>query len=204
VLWAIGFALGSQSPSNDDPSSKIVSWYNSSSHQNSQVIAFFMIALGVLCMIGFVSGLRDRMAAAEGRSGNLSGLAFGAGIAYASLLLTAVALFVAPAFLAEDTGAKTLDPNTYRMLSDAGYTLWFSAAGIGALTVWATSAVALRRGLLPRWFAWFGVLCGIVQLIGGIFFIPALIYWLWILIASALLARSPVAAEPAVGAAPSA
>ncbi len=204
VLFAIGFELGSQSPSTDDPTSKIVSWYNSSSHQNSQIIAFFLIALGIMCMIGFVSALRDRMDAAQGGGGNLSGLAFGAGIAYVSLLLTAVALFVAPAFLATDTGTKTLDPNTYRMLSDAGYTIWFAAAGIGALTVWSTSALALRTGLLPRWFAWFGVLCGIVQLVGGIFFIPALIYWLWILVASVLLARSPATAatETAVGVAP--
>lgn len=57
----------------------------------------------------------------------------------------------------------------------------------GALVVWATSAVALRTGLLPRWFGWLGILVGIIQLF-AVFFIPAFAYWAWILVAALLLA----------------
>jgi hypothetical protein len=56
----------------------------------------------------------------------------------------------------------------------------------GALVVWATSAVALRTGLLPRWFGWLGILVGIIQLFAILFF-PVFAYWGWIVVAAALL-----------------
>src|SRR5207249_4753880 len=63
-------------------------------------------------------------------------------------------------------------------------------AGRTSIVVWATSAVALRTGLLPRWFGWLGILVGILQLF-AIFFIPAFIYWGWILVAAVLLVWRP-------------
>jgi hypothetical protein len=39
---------------------------------------------------------------------------------------------------------------------------------------------------MPRWFGWFGILAGVVQLFGILFF-PLFAFWLWVLIASVLL-----------------
>jgi hypothetical protein len=78
------------------------------------------------------------------------------------------------------------------VLNDMGYQCWVVGAVIGAIVVWATSAVALRTGLLPRWFGWLGILVGVVQLF-ALFFFPILLFWLWILVTGALLTwRNPV------------
>ena len=62
---------------------------------------------------------------------------------------------------------------------------------------WATSAAALRTGLLPRWFAWLGILVGIIQLF-AIFFFPAFVYWAWILVAAILLLSRPAASTRSI------
>jgi hypothetical protein len=84
------------------------------------------------------------------------------------------------------------------LVNDLGYVVWVGAVIVAALLVWATSAIALRSGLLPKWFAWLGVLAGILQLL-AIFFVPVFIFWGWILITSLLLVfRSATARTPAV------
>jgi hypothetical protein len=196
ILWAIAFALAGNSPSTDDSDAKIVSWYASKSHQNREVIGFFLFLVGVLCLIGFLSAMRGQLEKAEGAGGAVSRLAFGSGLVSATLWLGAVVFFTAPGFAASDTGASDLAPDTYRLFSDAGYQLWISAAVVGAVTVWAVSALALRTGVLPRWFAWIGIVAGVVQL-AAVFFVPALAFWVWVLIAGALLTWRRVEVVPA-------
>jgi magnesium-transporting ATPase (P-type) len=139
---------------------------------------------------------------AEGEPGRLTALAYGAGVASAVLWFIAVSLFSVAAFAANDTGKFHLDPNTYRLIQDFGYMAWVGAVIVAALTVWSTSAIALRSGLLPKWFAWIGVVAGILQLF-AIFFIPAFIFWGWVIVASLLLTwrragRRPVASSATV------
>ena len=62
--------------------------------------------------------------------------------------------------------------------------------------VWATSAVAFKTGVLPRWFAWVGVVVGVICL-AAIVFVPAFVYWAWILVASLLLLRRHAGASTA-------
>jgi hypothetical protein len=130
--------------------------------------------------------LRARLSAIEGAPFRLSTLVFGAGVASAVMWALGGIMFSAPAFTAADTGATDVLPSTYRIIQNAGYLTWVAAAAIGSVTVWAASALILRGGVLPRWFGWFGMLAGVLQLL-GFFFIPLFIFWLWVLIASLLL-----------------
>jgi hypothetical protein len=194
VIWAIAFVFGEESPDTSDSDAQIASWFASNSHQNNQIIGYFLFLAGTLCVIGFFAALRERMAAA-GHS-EMGALAFGAAIASTVMSLVAITMFTAPAFLASDTRSTDVLPSTYRMLDDMGYTCWVAGATIGAIVVWATSAVALRTGLLPRWYGWLGVLVGVVQLF-AIFFVPILLWWLWILVTGALLTfRRTAVTEP--------
>jgi hypothetical protein len=170
----------------------------SHSHQVKQILTFFVFMAGVLLFLGFLAALRGRLAAAEGPGGSLAGLVFGAGIASATLWSVAIALFTAPAFMTNDTSPGTLDPKTYRMIGDLGYEVWIAAVVVGAVVVLATSALTLRTGVLPRWFGWLGLLVGVILLL-ALFFVPAFVYWGWIVVAAALLTWLPArVASPAV------
>jgi hypothetical protein len=195
VVMAAGFVLAANGPGSSDSDTKITTWYTSSSHQYTQTIGFLGFAIGVLCLIGFLTALRQRTAAAEGTPGVMSQLAFGAGIVSAGLFTMALGLFAVPAFLAIDTSASDIAPAAYRMIYTAAVVSWVAATMIGALTVSATAAVAFRTSFLPRWFAWLSAVVGIVQLL-GFFFIPGFIFWAWILIVAILLVRRGAAASP--------
>jgi hypothetical protein len=196
VLWAIAFVYGNDSPDTNDSNAKITTWLASNSHQNSQITGFFLFLAGTLCVIGFFAAVRERMAA--GGYPDTGALTLGAGVASAVMGLLAITLFTAPSFVASDTSSTDVLPSTFRVLNDMGYMCWVASAAIGAIVVWATSAVALRTGLLPRWYGWLGVLVGIVQLF-AIFFIPILLWWLWILVTGALLTLRRAAVTAPLG-----
>jgi magnesium-transporting ATPase (P-type) len=197
VCWIVTFSIGGNAPDTNDSDAKIVAFYTSHSHQVRDIVVFFIFLAGILFLLGFLAALRSRLVVAEGAPGRLTALGFGSGVASAALFSIAMAVFTSPAFAANDTGKFRLDPNTYRLVNDLGYVVWVGAVIVAALLVWATSAIALRSGLLPKWFAWLGVLAGILQLL-AIFFVPVFIFWGWILITSLLLLfRSAAGRTPA-------
>ena len=193
----VGFAINSGSPDTNDSDAKISSYLASHSHQVRSLVGFFLFLAGILFLLVFFWVLRARLAAAEGGPGRLAALAYGSGVASAVLWLAAAIFFSGPSVAANDT-SKFHDPNGYRLMSDIGYQFWVAAVVIGALVVWTTSAVVLRRGLLPRWFGWLGILVGVLLLL-AVFFIPAFIYMGWILVTAILLAWRVGEAQPAAG-----
>jgi hypothetical protein len=134
----------------------------------------------------------------EGPPGRLSTLVFGSGVASAIMWVLGGILFTAPALTASSTSAVDVLPSTFRMLQNAGYLSWVVAAAIGSVMVWAVSALVLRGSVMPRWFGWFGILAGVLQLL-GFFFFPLFVFWLWVLIASVLLTISAPAGAGAEG-----
>lgn len=186
VCWIVAFAIAGDNPDTGGSDAKIVSYYASSSNQHLQIVGFFVFLAGVLLLLAFLSALRARLVAAEGAPGRLTALAFGSGAVSAVLWVLAITCFIGPAFAANDTSKFKLDPNTYRLIQDLGYGFWIAAVIVAAPLVWATSAVALRAGLLPKWYAWLAVLAGVLQLF-AIFFVPAFIFWGWVLFSSLLL-----------------
>jgi len=197
VGMVIGFGLITSSPSTNDSDDKIAAYYASHSHQVKTLVSFFVFLAGLLILLVFFSALRARLVQAEGGLGRLGALAYGAGVASVVLWVGSIALFDGPGLTANDTSKFQLDPNTFRLVNDTAYEFWVAAVIVGAVAVWATSAVALRTGLLPRWFGWLGILVGVIQLF-AIVFVPVFVYWGWLLLASALLTlrslRSPVVA----------
>jgi hypothetical protein len=189
ILMVIAFLVsGVSSPDSGDSETKIASYLSSDSHQNRNFAAFFIFVAGVLFMLVFFSVLRSRLAAAEGPGGQLAQLAFGSGVASAALWIGTVSFFVAPLAVASDRGTLKDPGGIYALSNDGGYLLWVGAVVLGALVVWATSAVVLKTGMLPRWFGWVGVVVGVICLF-AIFFVPAFVYWAWILVGSLLLLR---------------
>jgi len=47
-----------------------------------------------------------------------------------------------------------LDPNTYRILNDLGYGMWFSGTTVAGVIVLSTALLSLKAGILPKWLTW--------------------------------------------------
>lgn len=195
VLWIIAFAVTSGSPDSGDADTKIIDYYANSGHRTRDIVGLFLVLAASLFFIWFLAALRSRLAAAEGGVGALTSSAFGAGIATTVLWFSGIALFVSPSLARSDTSKFVLNANTYRMLNDAGFALWFGGTTIAAVTVVATAVLSLRAGVLPKWLAWLSfVVAG--TLLVAFMFIPILIFLGWVLVVSVVLAwkRAP---EPA-------
>ncbi len=182
----VGFLFVLTQPETKDPDAKIVAYFAQHTHQVRGVVGFFVFFAGILFLLAFLSSLRERLLAAEGQSGRLSTLAFGAGIASLPLWGVSMLLANAASFAAGESSNFRLDPNTYRLLADTAYFAWVAALIVSAVVVWATSALALRTGVLPRWYGLLGILAGVVQLF-GLFLFPFLVWWLWIVLTAVLL-----------------
>jgi len=96
----------------------------------------------------------------------------------------------AASFASSETSTFRIDPNTFRLLADTAYFAWVAAVFVSSLVVWGTSAIALRTGVLPGWYARLGILAGVVQLF-GFFFFPFFVWWLWIIVTAILLISRP-------------
>jgi hypothetical protein len=198
----IGVMFALNQPQNNDSDAKIVAYFAKHTHQVQGIVGFFVFLAGILFLLAFLTALRERLLAAEGQPGRLSALAFGAGIASLPLWATSMLLANAANFASNESSNFHLDPNTFRLLADTAYYAWVAALIVSSVVVWATSIVALRTAMLPRWYARLGILVGIVQLF-GLFFFPFFIWWLWIITTSVLLltrrALAPAAvAQPAL------
>ena len=198
----VGVIFALNQPQDKDSNTKIVAYFADHTHRVHGVVGFFVFLAGLVLLLTFLATLRERLLKAEGEPGRLSALAFGAGIA--SLPLWAVSMLLADgaSFAANESSSFRLDPNTFRLLADTAYFAWVAAAMISSVVVWATSAVALRTAVLPRWYGRIGVLAGVVQLF-GFFFFPFFVWWLWLIVTSILLVRRPTAvparvAQPAL------
>jgi hypothetical protein len=197
VLVVVGFIVAGNSPDTDASNAKIAAYLTKNSNQTRNIVSFFILMVAMLALLGFFASLRARLARAEGESGGAAALTLGAGVASTVFLIVAIGLFIAPVITADDASKFPVDPAIWRFSQDTGYLFWISSAVAGALAAWATAAVTLRTGALPRWFAWFSIVAGIISLAAFLFF-PTFVYWLWILVTSIVLTVRPVVSERAV------
>lgn len=184
----VGVMLVLNQPQTKDSNAKITAYFADHSHRVQGAVGFFVFLAGILFLLAFLGTLRDRLLTAEGRPGRLTALAFGAGIASLPLWGISMLLANAVSLTAGESSSFTLDPDTFRLLSVASYFTWVAALFVSAVLVWTTSAVALQTGVLPRWYAVAGIVAGVVQLFGLLFF-PFFVWWLWIAVTSLLLVR---------------
>ena len=83
-----------------------------------------------------------------------------------------------------------LDPNTRRMIEDAGFLILASGAIAAMLLLVAVAIAALRFRAFPRWLGWTSVVAApLLPLAVG--FIGFLVLFVWVLAASAALALRP-------------
>jgi len=200
VTFVIGLILVSNSPDNNDTDAQVVAWYADHGHRLGVLIGAYFLAFCGLFFLWFVSGLRQRLRAAEGPGGRLANVALGGAILFVGML------WVGAAALGAIPGAESLGDSS--PLSTADIARFVPSIGFGAILIFgafgaiamidATSIVAMRTGILPKWFAWLGFVAAIVLLF-AVIFLPMVALPIWLLAASYVFFKLPsIEAEPVV------
>ena len=187
ALWLITFfAVVGDTAESGDSDAQILAYYADDGNRHKEIAAFFLVLAASLFFVWFVAVLRGRLAQAEGRAGGWTMAAFGAGLVAAALWIVADMFFFVTTLAVDDSSKFHLDANTFRLISDAGYMVWFSATTIAATTVGATALLSLKEQIVPKWIAWLSLVVAATMLV-AFFFIPFLIFLGWVLVVSIVL-----------------
>jgi hypothetical protein len=193
VLWVVAIAIVAGGAGDTDE--EILSYYEDSGNRNKEITAFFLILAAGLFYLWFLAVLRSRLRLREGEPGTGSALVLASGSVSAALFFVFAYLSSAPAW-ATSQDDFTLDPNTYRLITDMGYGVWVGGQFAAIVAVLAASYVALRTGAFPSWVGWIGFLVAVLLLF-AFAFIPFFVFLGWITLLSVLMAWRPEpAAEP--------
>jgi hypothetical protein len=159
-FWIAAIALiSNQAKGSKGP--KILASYQA--HSNGILLASLLWSIGVLLFIWFLGTLRTHYAAVEGGTGRLTNLAWGGGLIASGIALLIPAGDVVGALNKNDidaSGAAVLHHLTDGFFVGAEYAL--------PVLFFASAALALRYGALPKWLGWLSLVIGVVLLIGPI------------------------------------
>lgn len=178
-------ALGVSGTGPGDTPEEVAEWYADDGNRGAAFFVFFLLAGAALALLWFLGALRGVLVRAEGDPARWTALAFGAGVASATLLLASASLYITPASSAGQDEFP-FDPSTANALANAGFALLACSTMTGALVALGTSIVAHRTGLLPRWLALTGFVVAPLLLFAVLFF-PLFLWLAWVLAVSLVL-----------------
>ena len=163
---------------------------------------FLLTAAAALALLLFTSDLGSRLrrvlpGAIDARDGDgssdaVAALAKSAGAVSSALLLVAAAFFFAPASASSEEQFE-VSGELGNLFSNAGYACLVGAFMALGLFVVTLCLAGRRRGLLPSWLAWSGLVLGAIQVVAFLF-LPMVALLLWVLVAGIVLMMRP---EPA-------
>jgi len=186
VLVVVGTILLVQESIDEDTDEQIRSYYADSGNRDTETVGFFLVAVGVLFFLWFISVLRSRLSSAEPEAKSLSSLAFGAGSTAAALLIGAAVFLAGTSWAVEIDNDFVVDPNQARFAVTTGYVLLMGAVLVNCVVVMATSVLALRTAVLPNWLGWVGF-AAVVLAIVEVFLLPVFIIPVWVVVVSVVL-----------------
>jgi hypothetical protein len=158
ILSIIGFAIVIPKPPDVDSSAAVIAAYYVD-HQDALRAGLTMVGIGIFFYIWFLGSLRSALAAAEGGSGRLTSIVYGAGLIAPAVLMLGLTAALTAAFRPED-----VDPAVTRAFND--FFVISAAPAASALVAFfaATAAVGFRHRALPRWAAWTSAVAAVGQL----------------------------------------
>jgi hypothetical protein len=187
ILSAVAFFLGTAVLNVPTKASdaELVRWWSETSHQTEALLSMIAFTIAGLSFVVFLSFLRTRLLDAEGGSGTLTMIVFGAGLIFvASLFVAATARGVIAAATKSPAGEQPLPGvDLLRYLPQISYiALGFCGLLAAALAIAVTSLLAFRTGVFGRVHSWIGVVCaaGLVAanvVLIGVGAIPAMVLW---------------------------
>lgn len=198
VLFLAAWLLLSDAPNADATNAEIADYYGSPASRRVLLVGLYLMPFAGIAFVWFTVALRMwEEGTAHRRSVLQSNLQLVAGILYTSLFFIASG---ASSVLATSVqfADGDIDPVAARQFPVFGSTIFFVFAfRMAAMFVFTTSAIGLRAGILPRWFAWSGYVVATFLLLSASFerwFV--LIFPLWLIVLSALLLRTARKIDP--------
>ena len=203
VLMVVGTMFVADVPDPDAPQQQLATYLAYSSNHTRNIMGAYIWVIGALAFLWFVTRLRSVLRGAEGGTGALSNLVFGAGVVFAAAWMVSAAAFAAVAYAVELRGATVSDPDFVKVLPQMAWMILLLGAGFaGLLLVLTTSILSLQTGVLPRWLAWLGIVVAIA-LPFDVIYISIGPFLLWALLASiVLLMRREVTATATAATSP--
>jgi hypothetical protein len=205
LTFVVGVAMAADSPDSDSSDAKVIAWYAKHSHRVGVIVGVFVLMFFGLFLLWFAAGLRERLRAAEGPGGRLANVALGGAILSVALIWAgSFALAAVPAGISLGSEPTVTSADVARFLPQMGFGAILVGGMFGAIAmIVATSIVAMRTGVLPRWLAYLGFACGVALLFGSVF-LPMIALPVWLIATGVALLRgrpseavSPAPAAPA-------
>jgi hypothetical protein len=187
VLMVVGSFLVGDVPGADAPEQEIADYLADSDNHTRNIIGAYLWVAGALVFLWFLTRLRSDLRRAEGGTGALSNMAFGAGVAFTAVWMVSAAALASVAYAIALRDAPVSDPDLVRVLPPMGGLLLLLGGGFaGLLLLLAASVVIFRTGVFPRWLAWLGIVAAIALLFDVIYgnILP---FWVWVFIASIVM-----------------
>ena len=116
VLMVVGTMFVADEPDPDAPQQQLATYLADSGNHTRNLIGADIWVVGALAFLWFVTRLRSDLRGAEGGTGALSNLVFGAGVTFAAVWMVSAAAFVAVAYAVEVRGGAVSDPDFLRVL----------------------------------------------------------------------------------------
>lgn len=185
VLFTAGLVLPTY-PGGEDGEADVLRWLESDSNRVQAVIGTYVMCLGAIAFLAFISGIGGRLTE---RGANPAGISFVrlSGSLFAGLVLVAAAILGTPAITVEFTSdAPALDESLVRTMWAGTVVLLLPAFLAAAASVATASYLALRSSALPGWVCWLGFLCAVLML-NAVVFLPALALPIWVVCTSVVL-----------------
>jgi len=196
VLFVVGFLFVSDTPEGDESNLKWLRYYADSDNRRMIVIGAIVLALAAVAFLVFLGVLRERLRNAAPGAEWVGTTAFASGLLFVAMLAVAT--------LGTASVSASVQFGDNPVVRDADVLRTFESLGIGALVLFGAAAAGLliittsiaggRAALLPRWLVVAGYIAGVIVLLGGLFFIPLVLFVLWMLVVGIVMLRGSGAA----------
>jgi len=196
VLFVVGFLFVSDTPEGDESNLKWLRYYADSDNRRMIIIGAIVLALAAVAFLVFLGVLRERLRGAAAGAEWVGTTAFASGLLFVAMLGVAT--------LGTASVSASIEFGDAPVVRDADVLRTFESLGIGALVLFGAAAAGLliittsvaagRSALFPRWLVVAGYTAGVIVLLGGLFFLPLVLFVLWMLVVGIVMLRGSGAA----------
>ena len=164
LLFVPSYLSAPDSPDATSSSQQVIDYFNA---RQGEILTLngLLLIFAAFFFLWFLGVLHGVLQGAEGEGYGFSSVVLGGGVLFIALVLAGAAIeIVYPAALARFENFEQDAQLGFLSLALSGWMYRFAFVGMSALIA-ATSLVALRTGILPRWLVWGGFVAALVGLL---------------------------------------